>query len=306
MDRETPLTVITGPTCCGKTGLAFRIAKDFPVQVISADSMQVYRHMDIATAKPTRLEQCRLRHHLIDICDPDEEFNAGEFVRQASEARSLIEQEGDLPLTVGGTGLYIKAMCYGLSPLPGGSADLRTAFDALISTRGLEYLYRILERLDPAAAQRINPGDPVRITRALEVIFQTGRTISEIHNQHGFREVRQPAKVIAIIPDRQQLYRDIDQRVDMMVENGLIAETEKLLDLGYGVDLKSMKTLAYKHVVAYLSGQISLANALEKIKRDTRHYAKRQLTWLNKNRPDVIAAEPGIALNHLTQWLKES
>lgn len=283
MDRKTPLIVITGPTCSGKTGVALRLAGMHPIEVVSADSMQVYRHMDIATAKPTLAEQTGLPHHLIDVVDPDEEFNAGMFSTRASEIIAEVRSRGKIPVVVGGTGLYIKALVYGLSPAPPSSARLRSCLRSMADASGTPNLWRILERLDPKTAKITNENDRVRIIRALEIVFLTGMKPSVINQGHGFSEPLYEAKVLCVMPERERLYGDIDSRVIGMVDSGLIEETKKLLDLGYEPDLRSMQTLAYKHVLEYLASGTGLDRAVSLIQRDTRRYAKRQMTWMKSH-----------------------
>lgn len=290
MAGSAQLIVLTGPTACGKTEVGLRLAHDWPVEVISADSMQVYRGMDIATAKPETDEQARLPHHLIDILEPDQEYSAGAFARDASLAEAAITARGARPLVLGGTGLYVKALVYGLGGLPERQSGLRTWLEAFCRTYGPQPLWSWLERLDSAAAARVSPNDPVRIVRYLEIIFSTGRSVTSQHI--GFSERQRPATVIAILPEREVLYERINRRAAVMFASGLIQETERLLQSGCSPDLRSMQTLAYKHVVRMLNGQISAAEALNAVQIDTRHYAKRQLTWLNSNRPDIVCATP--------------
>ena len=290
MAGSAQLIVLTGPTACGKTEVGLRLARDWPVEVISADSMQVYRGMDIATAKPEADEQAKLPHHLIDILEPDQEYSAGAFARDASLAEAAITARGAKPLVLGGTGLYVKALVYGLGSLPERQSALRAWLEAFCRAQGTQPLWNWLERLDSAAAARVSPNDPVRIVRYLEIIFSTGRSVTSQHA--GFGERQRPATIIAIMPEREVLYERINRRAALMFESGLIQETERLLQSGCSPDLRSMQTLAYKHVVRMLAGQISEAEALSAVQIDTRHYAKRQLTWLKSNRPDVVCATP--------------
>jgi len=279
VDRPAPLIIITGPTGCGKTGLAFMLAQDHPLEVISADSMQVYRFMDIATAKPTHLERGRLPHHLVDIRNPDEAFDAGSFVSLALEAIERIRSRGRIPVIVGGTGLYIQALIYGLCNAPPRSETLRRALRSLVDEKGAPHLWPYLKRLDPEIAARVAPQDAGRLIRYLEIIFLTGRAPSALHARHGFTRPGLDARLFCLNPERKTLYADIDTRVVAMLESGLVQETERLLKMGYARDLAPMKALAYKHVIAYLAKEISLDMATTLIQRDTRRYAKRQLTW---------------------------
>jgi tRNA dimethylallyltransferase len=306
VDRQAPLIIITGPTCSGKTDLALALAEKFPIEVISADSMQVYRYMDIATAKPTAEERLRLPHHLIDVVNPDEQFQAGMFVRMALCAIREIRGKNRLPLVVGGTGLYIRALVYGLAPAPGRSEKIRQSLRAVIEKKGIGYLEHMLARLDPALSSRIRKNDASRIIRSLEIIFQTGRRPSSIYRGHGFETPLFEARTACIMPDRDLLYRSIDSRVIRMLDQGLVDETRKLLELGYCPELSSMQTLAYKHVVSHLQGSITLDEAAALIQRDTRRFAKRQVTWM-KSRPDHVFFSTGEkAFDTVSAWIESS
>lgn len=275
--------MITGPTGSGKTGAALKLAEKHPLEVISADSMQVYRHMDIATAKPTPEELSILSHHLIDAVNPDEEFNAGMFVTLARQKIREVRSRGAIPIVVGGTGLYIKALIYGLAPAPPRSDRVRAHLHAAADKKGVPHLWRLLHRLDPATARNLGENDRVRIVRALEIMILAGRRPSDFYQEHGFSRACCKACIVCIVPGRQRLYESIDSRVVRMVEMGLIEETKKLLALGYSPLLRSMQTLAYKHVVDFLESRIGLDVAISLIQRDTRRYAKRQLTWMRSH-----------------------
>jgi tRNA dimethylallyltransferase len=305
VDRTAPLIVITGPTGSGKTGIALALARSFPLEVVSADSMQVYRHMDIATAKPTPQERSLLPHHLIDIRNPDEEFNAGMFMNLASEKISEIRSRGRIPVVVGGTGLYIKALLFGLAPAPPRSAKLRDYFRSLVEARGTPRLWEVLHGIDPENADNIRKNDAVRIIRSLEIIFLTGQKASAVFHDHGFSQARYQARIACVMPDRDFLYRSIDGRVLAMLEAGLFDETRKLLELGFDRGLRSMQTLAYKHVLLHLEGQIGLESAVARIQRDTRHYAKRQITWMRSNYDQRSFLAPEHAFATLASWLQD-
>ena len=242
MDRQAPLIVITGPTASGKTDLALELARSFPLEVVSADSMQVYRHMDIATAKPSPEVLAALPHHLIDLVEPDEEFNAGMFVSHASRAITEVRSRRAIPVVVGGTGLYIKALIYGLAPVPSRSEPLRRVLNQSAQEKGTSFLWSMLHRLDPEAALGLSANDRVRIVRNLEIIFLTGRRPSECLKQHGFERPRIEALTVCVMPDRSELYERIDTRVERMVAQGLIDETERLLALGFPSSLTSLQT----------------------------------------------------------------
>ncbi len=275
--------MITGPTGSGKTVTALRLAETYPLEVISADSMQVYRHMDIATAKPTPEELSVLPHHLIDVVDPDEEFNAGMFVSLARQKITEVRARKAIPVVVGGTGLYIKALIYGLASAPPRSDMVRAHLKAVADEKGSPHLWSLLHRLDPETALNLGENDRVRIVRALEIMILSGRRPGEFYREHRFSRPRCEARIVCIVPKRDLLYEDIDSRVVRMVKNGLVEETKRLLALGYSPGLRSMQTLAYKHIVDFLESRIGMDVAVSLIQRDTRRYAKRQLTWMRSH-----------------------
>lgn len=286
----TRIVIIAGPTAAGKSRLGMRLAQIFGGEIVSADSMQVYRHMDIGTAKPAPEEQAAVRHHLIDVVDPDGEFNASIYFDLAGGAIEMLRREGRPVFVVGGTGLYIRALTGGLISMPGPSADIRARLKGELARFGKPYLYEMLRDLDPASARRIHPNDSVRAIRALEALELTGESITRMQDEHGFGQRRYECLKIGVGPDRAELFRRIDERTGQMIENGLVGETEKLLEMGYGEELKPMQALGYRHIIGYLKGSSGLNEAVEKIKTDTRHYAKRQLTWFRR--------DPGIEWVH--------
>jgi len=296
--------VITGPTGSGKTGVALRLAERYPLEVISADSMQVYRHMDIATAKPAPEELSLLPHHLIDIVDPDEEFNAGMFATLARQKILEVRTRNAIPVVVGGTGLYIKALMYGLAPAPPRSESVRAHLNAVADEKGGPHLWGLLNRLDPETARNLGENDRVRIVRALEIMILSGRRPSEFYQEHGFSRPFCEARIVCIVPGRGRLYENIDSRVIRMVDAGLIEETKRLLALGYSPSLRSMQTLAYKHIVDFLESRIDLDLAISLIQRDTRRYAKRQLTWMRSHYDRDSFHPPEEAFKILTGMLR--
>ena len=279
MNSTNPLIILTGPTASGKTGIILKLAEKYPLEIISADSMQIYRGMDIATAKPTREEQKLLPHHLIDFMNPNEEYNAGTFREDALSIAEEIQLRGHIPIVTGGTGLYIKALIYGLSEGPTRSEEIRENLRNFISAHGSQKAWDILNRHDPDIAKKISPTDASRIIRYLEMILLTGSRPSDLHESHGFKERKIDARVFCISMDRDILYERINRRVLEMVEMGLVDETRKLLDTSYSPNLKSMQALGYKHLVAHIQKEMPLDEAISLVKRDTRHYAKRQITW---------------------------
>ena len=277
--KLSKLIVVVGATAVGKTDLAMKLAGDLCAEIISADSMQVYRQMDIGTAKPSPEERERIPHHLLDIVNPDETFNAARFVESAAAVIQTLHSRKTPILIVGGTGLYIRALLGGLFAGPDADDDLRKTYHNQREQYGPDYLHEVLRRIDEKAAQRIDRRDTVRIIRALEVMELTGRSIVDQQKAHGFGENRYEYIKIGLSLDRPVLNERIERRTQAMVEAGLVNEVRQLLDLGYGEDLKPMQSLGYKHIVLYLKGKIGLAEAIDLTIRDTRRYAKRQGTW---------------------------
>jgi tRNA dimethylallyltransferase len=280
--------IIVGPTAVGKTEISLAIAEERGAEIISADSMQVYRGMDIGTAKPTLQERARVPHHLIDVADPKEEFSAGRYVQLADEAMKDITGRGKIPLVVGGTGMYIRALTEGLFEGPGADFALREELmDAERKEPGS--LYNMLKKADPKAAEKIHLSDIRRTIRALEVFKKSGKPISESQSQWGARGSgggadrggRYDCKIAGLTMPRPELYRRIDARVDKMMDEGFPDEVMALLGKGCTRDMPSMHALGYKQLIAHLEGELSLDDAVRLIKRDTRHYAKRQYTWFN-------------------------
>ncbi|MDY0212955.1 MAG: tRNA (adenosine(37)-N6)-dimethylallyltransferase MiaA [Desulfuromonadaceae bacterium] len=280
---KIPLLVITGPTAAGKTALALELAAHRDIEIISADSRQVYRHMDIGTAKASAQERAHVAHHCIDVVDVDEPFSVSAFSEMAHAAIEDIHHRGRLPVVVGGTGLYIRALTWGLAPLPGADETLRRKWHALENEKKGS-LHTCLSQIDPEMAKGLHINDVTRIIRALEVHTLTGRTMSNWQDEHRFAERPYCALKLAVTCERTQLYQRIEERVELMLTQGLIEEARMLLQRGYSPELKVMRTIGYQQSVAYLRGELNLAQATEQIKRDTRRYAKRQLTWLRHDK----------------------
>lgn len=273
------LIVILGPTAVGKSALALELAHACGGEIISADSMQVYRGMDIGTAKPGREDRARVPHHLIDVVDPDEPFNAALFVEQAGRVIDRLHRLGKPVFVVGGTGLYIRALLGGLLGGPGPDEALRAQWKAVRDEKGVHHLHDELRRLDPRAAARIHPHDAVRIVRALEVFALTGESIVGKQGGHRFAERRYRSLKIGLRLEREALFARIEARVDAMIVAGLADEVAGLAARGYDASLKPMQSLGYRHIGGYLRGEVDLPGAVRRLKRDTRHYAKRQQTW---------------------------
>jgi tRNA dimethylallyltransferase len=282
--KKPKVIVICGPTGIGKTTVGIRLADKLGAEIISADSMQIYRYMDIGTAKPTAAEQSKIPHHMIDIVDPDEAFDAVRYAELAREKVMQLHQRGVLPFVVGGTGLYIKALLQGLFQADPTDPKIRERLKKEAAENGSTVLYDRLEQIDPDTANRLHPNDTYRILRALETIESTGRSISEHHQDHGFTDEPFDALKIGLQFDRQKLYDRIDQRVDLMIAAGLVDEVKKLLGLGYSADLKSMQSIGYRHMADFLGGRLPWDECVRTLKRDTRRFAKRQFTWFGADR----------------------
>jgi tRNA dimethylallyltransferase len=281
--EKPKIVVICGPTASGKSAAALALAQHFGAEIINADSMQVYKYMDIGTAKPSSEERRLVRHHLIDILYPDEEFSAALFREEARRTIAELSARGKKAMVVGGTGLYIKALTSGL--IRGGEVDpaIRSRLQAEAQAKGRENLYRRLEEVDPAAAARLHPHDTYRIIRALEVYERTGRPISALRQRHLFQEEPFHVLKIGLLTARGDLYQRIDVRVDAMIRKGLREEVRHLLEIGYAPAIKAMQSLGYKQMTAHLQGKYDLAEAVRLIKRDTKRYAKRQITWFKSD-----------------------
>jgi tRNA dimethylallyltransferase len=294
--------VICGPTALGKTSTAIHLAKYFDGEIIGADSMQIYRHMDIGTAKPTFDEQARVKHHLINFIDPDEHFDARTYAILSREKIMELHEQKIIPFVVGGTGLYIKALLHGLFKTEASDPDIRGRLTAEIQSFGSTYLYKRLCRQDPDKATKIHPNDTYRIMRALEVYELTGKTLAEFHQEHGFRDSPFLVLKIGLNIRREILYKRINKRVEIMINSGFINEVKRLLAMGYSPELKSMQSIGYRHIVNFIEGHCTWDETVRTLKRDTRRYAKRQMTWFKAD-PEVIWKEPE-ALEDIKELIK--
>tara|TARA_B100000315_G_scaffold192222_1_gene182597 strand:+ start:2080 stop:3042 length:963 start_codon:yes stop_codon:yes gene_type:complete len=281
-----PVLCLVGPTAVGKSHVAVVLAQRLNAEIINADSRQVFRGLDIATCKLSVEERAGIPHHLLDIVDPGERFSVGQYRKLAVEHIARVHAKGKLALVVGGTGLYIKALVYGLWDGPQPDWDFREHLMTL--ERECEgTLYKKLERQDPSLAARIHPHDEVRIIRALEVMHVCHQPLSTIHAQHGFREAPFQVTMIGLTRDRSTLYRRIEDRVDRQMAQGLFAEVRDLWQRNYPANLPAMTGLGYRQLKGCLLGQESLVDGVQRLKRDTRRYAKRQMTWFRKD-PAII------------------
>lgn len=280
-----PLIILTGPTAVGKTGLSIKLAKELNGEIISADSMQVYRHMDIGSAKITEQEMDGVSHHLIDVLEPTEEFNVVTFQKMAKQALKGIYSCGRIPIVAGGTGFYIQALAYDIDFTENDSDEaLRRELEETAREKGGEYLHQMLKEVDPAAAMQIHANNQKRVIRAIEFYRKTKTRISE-HNE-AQRQKNSPYDLFYYVlnEERQILYERIDQRVDQMIQKGLVEEVAGLARMGCTRDMVSMQGLGYKEILDYLDGRYCLEEAVRIMKRDTRHFAKRQITWFKRER----------------------
>lgn len=276
-----PLIIIQGPTASGKSSLAIELAEIMNTEIISSDSRQIYKYMDIGTAKVSIEDQNRIKHHLIDIIKPDQQFSAGQFVDLSKKVINKLITERKIPIICGGTGLYIKALLEGIFKIDDISQDVKEKVNHLLTDKGIEYLYSIIKNFDIQLSEQIYPQDKQRIIRACEVWFQTGKSLRE-HWSNQLKEDQFEVFNILLQPERDILYQRINQRMDQMINNGLIDELRTLLSLGYHSDHYGLNTVGYKEFLPYLTDNNSLADCVSLAKQHSRNYAKRQITWYKK------------------------
>ncbi len=283
--KKKPLIVITGPTAVGKTDLSIRLAKDINGEIISADSIQIYKYMDIGSAKVMPEEMNGVVHHLIDELYPDEEFNVYTFKKMANTAMDGIYARGLVPVIAGGTGFYIQSVLYDINfDEEQGDKSYRHQLEKLAEEKGNEYIHNMLKAVDEESAAIIHMNNTKRVIRALEYYNETGKKFSQNNEEQRQNESPYEFKYFVLNMDREKLYERINMRVDMMVKAGLVEEVENLLKMGYHKDLNSMQGIGYKEIVSYLNGEMSLEDAIETLKQNTRHFAKRQLTWFRREK----------------------
>lgn len=288
---QKKLIILTGPTAAGKTKLSIALAKSVNGEIISADSMQVYKHMDIGSAKIRPEEMQGIKHYLVDILEPSEEFNIVLFQKYAKQAAAEIYEKGKIPIIVGGTGFYIQSVLYDIDFQDSDEdAALRAELEKTAQEKGREFLHNILKECDPQAAREIHANNVKRVIRAIEFYRQTGRKISEHNETERAKQSAYDSYYFVLTDKREKLYENIEKRVDIMIQEGLVGEVKRLMDMGCKRDSTAMQGLGYKEIISYLMGEITLDEAIRIIKRDTRHFAKRQLTWFRRER-DVIWIE---------------
>lgn len=282
---DQPVLVLVGPTAIGKTALSLAIAKRYSCEIISLDSMQVYRYMDIGTAKASKEERAAIPHHLIDIVDPDEEYNAQRYADDALKTIAEIHCRGKIPLLTGGTGLYLRSLTEGFFSDIGDFPEIRASLHERVKRGELANLHQELQNIDPESGARIHANDTSRIIRGLEIFLGTGKTWTQcITEQKQAKPSHSFAKILelGLTTERKKLYADINRRTGQMIEQGLEEEVKRLLAMGYPAHLKSMQSIGYRHMLTFLSGQWKRGEMEEFLARDTRRYAKRQYTWFNK------------------------
>ena len=285
---KQPLIILSGPTAVGKTALSIDLAKRINGAIISADSMQVYKYMDIGSAKIMPDEMDGVKHYLIDELEPSDEFNIVVFQQKAKAALEEIYANGQIPIVAGGTGFYIQALLYDIDfDNQDCNEEFRAELERIAKEQGNEVLHERLREIDPVSAEKIHANNVKRVIRALEFYHLTGKPISEHNEAEQQKESPYNFAYFVLTDDRDNLYKRIDMRVDIMLENGLVKEVQKLKDMGYHRDMVSMQGLGYKEILDYLDGKCSLDEAVYVLKRETRHFAKRQLTWFRRER-DVI------------------
>ncbi|MBU1626363.1 tRNA (adenosine(37)-N6)-dimethylallyltransferase MiaA [bacterium] len=276
------LIAIIGPTAVGKTEISVALAEEIGGEIVSADSRQIYKYMDIGTAKPSSEDQRRIKHHMIDILFPDEEIDVATYSKMAREKIDDIMQRGLEPILVGGTGLYVRGVVDGIFEGPGKNIEIRKELKEIYG-KDQNQLYFMLKDVDPLSAMKIHPNDRQRIIRALEIYYETGKSIAIMQKEHGFRGFHYRTIFIGLYRYRNELCDIINSRVDNMIKSGFIDEVAGLLQMGYSPSLNSMQGLGYRYFTAYLKNEISFKESVEQTKRDTRRYAKRQMTWFNKD-----------------------
>ena len=296
---KKPLIILTGPTAVGKTELSIALAQMVKGAVVSADSMQVYRHMDIGSAKIKKEEMQGIPHYLIDILEPDEEFHVVRFQEYAKECMERIYTEGQIPIVAGGTGFYIQALLYGIDfTEQKEDRDYRSKLEEIARKEGKKTLHGMLAEVDRPSAEAIHENNVKRVIRALEFYHLSGQKISEHNEQERKRESPYNFAYFVLNDDRDHLYERINQRVEQMLAEGLVEEVQKLKEMGYEKTMVSMQGLGYKEILDYLEGNCSLEEAVYRIKRDTRHFAKRQLTWFRRERQVTWISKPDFDYNN--------
>ena len=294
MDAPDPkaVPIVCGPTGSGKTGVALALADQFPVEVVSADSRQIIRHLNIGTAKPTPYERNKVTFHLVDTIEPGERYSAFRFVEDANAAIAGILERGRIPLVVGGTGLYLRALTEGVVEIENDDLAVREKLEAEMEKIGPEVMHDRLAGIDPLEAAKLHPNNRVRVIRALEIFHLTGRTKSELMNTGGYAKSTFEFVYYCLLPDRQALYEAINARVDEMISQGLVEELRLLVEAGRADDVRRAQVIGYSELLDFLGGEVSLEEAIARIKQNTRRYAKRQYTWFSRQAACRVFSNP--------------
>lgn len=287
MSSTKPILILAGPTAVGKTDASLLLARELGAEIVSADSMQIYRGMDIGTAKPTPEQRKLIYHHMIDIAEPDQPYSVGDYLRDARAAIDGIRATGGVPIVVGGTGLYIRALTRGLFHGPPADLDLRERLLRREAEGEPGTLYADLVKVDAEAAIKIHPNDLRRTLRALEVYYLRDKKLSEFQREHAFQDKPYAFRLLFLVRSRPELYARIEKRVDQMIDEGLEAEVRSLMERGYRPDLPSLQGLGYKQFIGHFLGKTARDETITLLKRDTRHFAKRQFTWFRRE-PDAV------------------
>ncbi|MDN5354804.1 MAG: tRNA dimethylallyltransferase [Candidatus Cloacimonadota bacterium] len=298
-----PLITVQGPTAIGKSSLAFKLAKKLNTEIISADSRQVYKYLDIGTAKPSLQEREEVKHHLIDIVTPDQQYTAGDFSKDADYIISHLKKQGKIPIVVGGTGFYIKSLLAGLANVPHIPNKVRNDLYKVYKEKGEEYLYEKLRKVDPEAASSINQNDVQKVLRALEVWEYTGNSLSSYWQKQQKKQRYFPINIL-LKTKREKLYKKINKRIDKMIESGLLQEIKQLLQ-NYKETDPGMITVGYREFYPYFRGEQTLLECMELAKQHTRNYAKRQITWYRKQEFDLTLPANDINLIQITKEIKK-
>jgi tRNA dimethylallyltransferase len=310
MSNTNPILIIAGPTAVGKTDASLLLAREIGAEIVSADSMQIYRYMDIGTAKPTPEQRKLAYHHMIDIVEPDQPYSVGDYLRDARTVIDSVISAGGVPIVVGGTGLYIRALMRGLFHGPPADLDLRAQL-LQREAEGPGILYEDLIKVDAESAIKIHPNDLRRTLRALEVYHLRDKKLSDFQKEHAFQDRPYTFRLLFLVRSRPELYARIEKRVDQMIAEGLEAEVKALIDRGYRPDLSSMQGLGYKHFMNQALGKTSRDGAVDLLKRDTRHFAKRQFTWFRRE-PDAVwvdisgLSHPGEIVERIKKYVEIS
>ena len=274
-----PIPIICGPTASGKTSLALNLATEYPIEIVSADSRQLVRYLDIGTAKPTAEERARVPFHLLDLVEPGERYSAFRFISDASRSIDQILSRGHVPVIVGGTGLYLRALTDGVVEIDQGDMAIRERLEQELAETGPQAMHERLRQIDPLEAAKIHPHNRVRVIRALEIFYLTGKTKSEMTATGGYRKSDFEFEYYCLAPPRPELYDTINRRVDCMIEDGLVAELQSLIERGYLEKIRWANIIGYNELIQWQEGRMSLDEAMAAIKQNTRRYAKRQMTW---------------------------